>query len=489
MDDTAFVSVCQAVHFAHSRGVLHRDLKPANIMLGDFGEVYVLDWGLARLYTAAEEATGPQVELADEAIGKTAHGSIMGTPGYMSPEQIRGPMDDLDERTDVFALGAILFELVTRQPLHVIDLAERMLTTTLRGADARPSQRTPELDVAPELETICVCATAPQKEERYATARALSDAVERFLDGDRDVERRRELAAGHAAAAVEAADRALAAGDADARALALQEVGRAIVLDPNNADAGRTLLRLLTEPPRELPEEARAEAVASEHGVMRGAMRTAGWAYLSFVLYFPLGAWMGPRSHGIGIVTELVWAAAVAFCFWGYRREKFDERFRPIFYVITTFGVFVTSVLFGSLFFLPAVAVANTMSMVLVSPVRHRWLIIGAGMFSTVGPFLLEAFGLVPQRYEFTGDAMIIKAFIVSFPAIPTTSVLVFANVAILLTASLFVARIRDALHKAEERVILQSWQLRQLVPSSAHGAVTSAPPPPADEPVGALRP
>ncbi len=485
---TAFVSVCQAVHFAHSRGVLHRDLKPANIMLGDFGEVYVLDWGLARLYSAPDDLAAPHVELAPEGLGKTAHGSIMGTPGYMSPEQIRGAMDELDERSDVYALGTILFELLTRQALHVGDTAERILVETLRGVDARPSKRAPELEVAPELEAICVRATALVKEERFVTARALSDALEGYLDGDRDVARRRELAAGHAASGAEAADRALASGDADARARALQEVGRAIVLDPDNAEAGRTLLRLLTEPPRELPEEARAEVRASEQRMMRGAMRTAGWAYLSFILYFPLGAWMGTRARGVGILTEIVWAVAVAFCFWGYRREKFDERLRPLFYAITTLGVCVTTVLFGSLVFLPVVAVANTTAMTLVSPLRHRRWVIGAGVFSTLGPFVLELMGVLPQRYEFTGDAIVVKALITSYPPVPTMTFLIFANVAVLLTASFFVARVRDALHRAEERVILQAWQLRQLVPSSAHGAVTSAPPP-ADERMCPIRP
>ncbi len=475
---TAFVSVCQAVHFAHSRGVLHRDLKPANIMLGDFGEVYVLDWGLARLYSTADDLAVPNVEVAAEAMGKTAHGAILGTPGYMSPEQIRGAIDELDERSDVYALGTILFETLTREALHVGDTAERILVETLRGVDARPSQRAPSLEVAPELEAICVRATSLEKIGRFPSARALSDAVEGYLDGDRDLARRRELAAGHAAAGVEAATRALAEGDAEARARALQEVGRAIVLDPNNADAARTLLRLLTEPPRELPAEARAEVAASERSVMRGALRTAGWAYLTFILYLPLGWWMGTRMPGVGMITELVWALAVLWCFWGYKRNVIDERMMPIFYAVTTLGVVATSVLFGSLIFLPVVAVANTLSMTLSSPLRHRPWIIATGVASMVVPFGLEVLHVLPPRYAFTGDTIVVKAMAVGFPAVPTMTFLVFANAAILLVSGIFVGRVREALHRAEERVILQAWQLRQLVPSSVHGAVTSAPPP-----------
>jgi eukaryotic-like serine/threonine-protein kinase len=474
---TAFVSVCQAVHFAHARGVLHRDLKPANIMLGDYGEVYVLDWGLARLYSTPEDPAAPHVEVVAEAIGKTAHGQVMGTPGYMAPEQIRGAVDELDERSDVYALGTILFEILTRMPLHVGDTAERILVETLRGVDARPSLRAPELEVAPELEAICVRATALVKEARFPSARALSDAVEGFLDGDRDVVRRRELAAAHARKGAESAVPALATGDAAARARALQEVGRAIVLDPENADAARTLLQLLTEPPKELPPEARAEATASEERVMRGAMGSAAWAYASFVLYYPLGQWMGPRSV-LGLWTMFVWALIAGYCIWGFKRRTSSTPLMPLFYFLTTTGVVATSVMFGSLVFLPVVAVANTLAMTLVSPKGHRPLIIAFGLASILIPFGLEASHIMPPRYDFTGDTVAIHAFVVGFPKVPTLTFLLFSNLAILFSASLFVGRIRDALHRAEERVILQSWQLRQLLPSSAHGAMTSAPPP-----------
>ena len=116
----AFVRVCLAIDYAHARGVLHRDLKPSNLMLGDFGEVYVLDWGVARLVT--EHATTapvvvPRADLVNE-------GSIVGTPGYMSPEQLFGLGDSQDARTDVYSLGAILFEILTLRRLHVGSTSE-----------------------------------------------------------------------------------------------------------------------------------------------------------------------------------------------------------------------------------------------------------------------------------------------------------------------------------------------------------------------------
>jgi serine/threonine-protein kinase len=117
-----FERVCQTIAYAHARGVIHRDLKPANVMVAEFGEVQVVDWGLAKLLPQAEDGeprTAPRTEIRlpqGEAIGPhSIAGSIMGTPAYMAPEQARGEIDRVDERADVFALGAILCEILTGQ--------------------------------------------------------------------------------------------------------------------------------------------------------------------------------------------------------------------------------------------------------------------------------------------------------------------------------------------------------------------------------------
>jgi serine/threonine-protein kinase len=107
--------VCETVAYAHARGVVHRDLKPANVMLGDFGEVSVLDWGIAKLRTDSD-LTGPTTEDSDEDF--TVPGSVIGTPGYMAPEQATG--DEIDARADVYALGAILYELLTGRPVVAV---------------------------------------------------------------------------------------------------------------------------------------------------------------------------------------------------------------------------------------------------------------------------------------------------------------------------------------------------------------------------------
>jgi serine/threonine protein kinase len=113
-----FVKVCEAVAFAHSRGVIHRDLKPANVMVGAFGEVQVMDWGLAKEARGADPALLP----APDPVGpqgpedRTRAGQVMGTPAYMPPEQARGELDRVDERADVFALGGILCAILTGKP-------------------------------------------------------------------------------------------------------------------------------------------------------------------------------------------------------------------------------------------------------------------------------------------------------------------------------------------------------------------------------------
>ncbi len=198
---SAFTRACLAVAFAHSRGVLHRDLKPSNIMLGDFGEVYVLDWGLAKIQKQPDHAVEGRIETPLSSEHRTIVGEVVGTPGYMAPEQALGEVDRLDPRTDVYALGAILFEILTLEPLHKEDSPEDVLLSTLYGPETRPTVRTPGRDVPPELDAIVLRATSVRQEDRFANARELCAVVETFLDGDRDLEQKKQMAGAHAASA------------------------------------------------------------------------------------------------------------------------------------------------------------------------------------------------------------------------------------------------------------------------------------------------
>jgi serine/threonine-protein kinase len=178
-----FVDVCQAVAYAHSRGVLHRDLKPANVMLGKFGETLVVDWGLAKVVGRPDGAAGPSEEAtlrpsAGSDGVQTQAGSAVGTPAFMSPEQARGELDGLGPATDVYGLGATLYVLLTNQPPFQGKLAN-VLQEVQRGA-WRPARQV-NAAVPPALDAICRRAMALRPEERYASALELAGDLEHWL--------------------------------------------------------------------------------------------------------------------------------------------------------------------------------------------------------------------------------------------------------------------------------------------------------------------
>jgi serine/threonine protein kinase len=177
------IAVCNAVAFAHSRGVLHRDIKPANIMIGKFGETLVVDWGLATRvdkFVASEEQSQTQFDLDhNDSMTRFESGMVVGTPGYMSPEQAEGRQDLMEPTSDVYSLGATLYEIVTGEiPIRGKKVAEILLAVR-KGQFPPPSEINPAID--PALEAICLTAMAHAPEDRYATARAMADDLERWL--------------------------------------------------------------------------------------------------------------------------------------------------------------------------------------------------------------------------------------------------------------------------------------------------------------------
>jgi serine/threonine-protein kinase len=177
-----FVQLCLAVDFIHARGVVHRDLKPANLMLGDFGEIYVLDWGLVKLVETDTEVEEQMIVDASGAV-RTGRGAVLGTPGYMSPEALRGEVDRIDARSDLYSLGVVLFEMLALEALHPRGSMPQKLLSVLRTDGARPGERAPRLHIAPELDDICARATRLDPAQRFASARELAEAIEAYLDG------------------------------------------------------------------------------------------------------------------------------------------------------------------------------------------------------------------------------------------------------------------------------------------------------------------
>ncbi len=178
-----FLRVCDAVAYAHSRGVLHCDLKPANLMVGAYGETYVMDWGLARILgTGEEDPEGPvDADPLDGPADGTRMGSVAGTPGYMSPEQAIGKSTSLTPASDQYSLGLVLYHLLTfRRPRYGGDL-NTVLELAKKGEMRSFGQTAGEPLVPPELRAIVARATAFEPDDRYLSVTALANDLRRFL--------------------------------------------------------------------------------------------------------------------------------------------------------------------------------------------------------------------------------------------------------------------------------------------------------------------
>ncbi len=201
-----FGQICQTVGYAHSQHTIHRDLKPANVMVGAFGEVQVMDWGLAKILEASHEDAAantlsdnppPTMEDLDEqntvdskqeqqkdtseGVGSnTRAGSIMGTLAYMAPEQARGDVERVDSRSDVFGLGAILCEILTGSPPHVGQDTGGLLAQASGGDMKEAFGRLDQSKASPELIKIAKTCLAADEQDRYANAGELADVLEKY---------------------------------------------------------------------------------------------------------------------------------------------------------------------------------------------------------------------------------------------------------------------------------------------------------------------
>ncbi|MBI3098802.1 MAG: SUMF1/EgtB/PvdO family nonheme iron enzyme [Planctomycetes bacterium] len=195
-----FHDVCLAVAFAHSRGVIHRDLKPSNIMLGEFGETLLVDWGLAKVKDGPDPHPADERRLLREAGLDprqtpllTMEGDLLGTPAYMSPEQAHGSISEVDELSDVWSLGAILYEIMTLRPPFDGPSVEAVIHQVREGRVTPPSAVGPR-PVPPELESICLRCLARERSGRYRSVEELAREVRLFLDGVKERERHHRLA-------------------------------------------------------------------------------------------------------------------------------------------------------------------------------------------------------------------------------------------------------------------------------------------------------
>jgi eukaryotic-like serine/threonine-protein kinase len=463
----AFVDVCLAVEFAHAKGVVHRDLKPANIMLGDYGEVYVLDWGIARVL--AEPVGNPPVggappvalESIDSLGEGTMTGTLLGTPGYISPEQLKG--DAVTAPADVYALGSILFELLAGEPLHPKS-HQKAIASTLATPQESPARRRPERGIPPELDLACTEALAEDPAER-PTAHQLAHRVQAYLDGDRDIERRRTLALQQLRSAREV----LASNDPDRRSTALRRAGRALALDPESEGAGELVSSLLLEP----PDLATAPALAAslddhERHIARDRSRKAIYAYLSTFVLLPVVFLLDVKNWiaigacyaalGVGLVTS-----------WVHSRTG-----RPSVPVVlgVTFAIALLFTRIASPFILTPLLISCALAGITSIPAvaQRRWLVMAWTLAAVVTPFLCEWLGLLPATWRITSKNIEIGGDLFYARGQDEEIALILAHLLFTLVVGWLAVEISRRRLSAQRQLYVQAWHLGQLVPGSATG-------------------
>jgi len=446
----AFAEVCLAIEFAHTRDIVHRDLKPANIVLGGFGEVYVLDWGVARVAGEQRAAFADVASLGDT---DTLEGAILGTPGYMSPEQIEGSAE-VDARADVFALGCILFEILALEPLF--PRGREGLAAVLAGIDARPSHRTPGRDLPPELDDACVKATAPLA-DRLVTARAVGEAVERFLDGDRDLAARAELARQALADA-----RAHLETDPDDEAGdAMRAAGRAIALDPHLAEAAQLVGRLMLVPPRHIPPEVHDSLATADDNSQLETRKMMALSGVVYLLSLPLAYWAGFRDLAqLGVIVALALSMIVI------GRVVTPHHLPALAWVaIGIHVVMLGTIARVSTPFLVAPALAVTSAMVLATQPRFpRWLVAAAFSLPITLAVGAEAIGLVSVTTAVHDDAVVLHTGNTLDPTGTVVALLAFSVLSVVIGV-VMTRQMTDQRRSALVGMALQAWKLRQLIP------------------------
>lgn len=454
----AFTDVCLAIEFAHTKRVVHRDLKPANIVLGDFGEVYVLDWGIARITEdTSDDHRDSFQDIGTVAGTETIAGAILGTPGYIPPEQIRGDYF-LDGRADVYSLGCILFEILALQPLH--PRGQAGLASALAGADARPTVRAPDREIPPELDRICVTATQVDPNQRYQTARELGNAVQQFLDGNRDVALRRELAKTE----LEAARAALRQGNGQSeRRDALRAAARALALDPTSREPADLVGHLMLEPPAEMPDEVERELEGLDLEALKTSARFGMLAAIAYLAFFPILYWIGFRELWYLIAGPAVCVAIVL-------DEIFVAPSRPYLsgYIaivgnlamFALFGWMVSPVVIG-----PGPAIIMVTLMASHRKLIKPWLLALITCTATMSPWILAIAGVLPDQISVAGNTLQLHTAAIELEPEATLAGMVIYIIALIHLAALLSRLQDDDRRKTRRAMQLQSWTLRQLVP------------------------
>jgi eukaryotic-like serine/threonine-protein kinase len=444
---------------AHEKGIVHRDLKPANVKVGPDDTVKVLDFGLAKAIGPAAAITA-DTNSPTVAAPATGVGVLLGTPAYMAPEQLAG--DRAGPAADVYALGCILYEIACGQILHD---GRRSLTSILKPADARASRV--RADSPPELDSICERATELDPEKRFASARALGDALQAYLDGDRDLAVRKELAQQHLAAA----RAALMRGDGERdRTEAVRAAGRALALDPTCADAADVLTRLMLEPPRETPAEVVRQLQHLETETARTQGKLAATSMIGYLAFVPLLLWTGVRDLTF-VLALITLALASGVQLWTLTRRENRIQHGAIYA-----NACINALLIGLVcrmvgpFIIAPTLVTTTLMAYAAHPGLGSIRITASILTAAVAvPWVLELAGVLSPTYRFTeGGELVLSSSVLHFSAVPVQLAFAMLLVALVAVVALLVRGIAQRQVQATHALELQAWHLRQLVPTRA---------------------
>ncbi|HEX5063680.1 MAG TPA: serine/threonine-protein kinase [Kofleriaceae bacterium] len=447
----AFADVCLAIEFAHTRGVVHRDIKPANIVLGDFGEVYVLDWGIAKVEGDRERLQSEESSEDAKAM-MTSPGLAIGTRGYMAPEQARG--HSVDHRADIYSLGCVLFEILTG---HMLNPRDKRGAGAWSWVDARPALCA--AGVAPELVELCVYATSHDREVRLGSARVLAETVQQYVDGDRDVVLRTRIARTHL-------DAALAADDDEAgRRVAMREAGQALALDPTLKEAAELVGRLLIEPPQVMPREVAAELADLDRKAMPRHHWQLAMMHSSFLALIPILAAFGVRDLFYATAALVLGCAGLALTTIQVRTNR-NLVIPEHVIVVLEFALLARA--FTPFLVAPGVVAVNVIAFA-HHPRAHRartfWLCTVAGIVAVLAVVAAEMLGFTSPTMITEQGHLTLHSPIDGFAAFPTLPALCIQFVIFVMSTAIVGRGTARLAHASRERIHLQAWQVRQLVP------------------------
>ena len=435
---------------------MHRDLEPSNISLGEFGEVYVLDWGVARVGDAVEQVVTADIDTVE---GTSPSNKVLGTPGYMAPEQLASP--EVQRPADVYALGAILFEILAGEPLHPRGSTQTTIASTLASdTTLSPAKRRPERAVPPELDALCVQMLARDPCVR-PTARRVADRIEDYLDGDRDVARRQALA-------TDLVWSARAAINDGRRSDAMRAAGRALALDPEASGAAELVSTLMLQPPAEPPPELEAALAAADHDIVRRRARSAIVAYAALASFLPIAMWNGVRKWP-AVLGVFAVAIAMALAAYSIKRTPARSYVEMLLYAFGNAALLVLlTQMAGPFTFVPALACFMVASMMSYPAfVMHPLTLITVIGLGFTLPIALEIAGVLPTTWEITGGKLVSYANALELEGSASVTLVVAASLVTIVIAGVHAAVVAKAYRGAQRQLVMQTWHLRQLLPAA----------------------